>query len=133
MSRRRKKPNKPPLYPKKAEVVDWADSMTKHLAGTLVSQQEELRSLMRAMMLHGGWSPKAADAVMTRIPPDSDAPTTEREVLIRVYPWMARLSDGQRQQCIADLSQAIGDDPPQSVDTSAMRATFTYWREIAEG
>ncbi|HXQ62232.1 MAG TPA: hypothetical protein VN796_07855 [Acidimicrobiales bacterium] len=110
--------------------------MQQRLARTLQSQQEESRTRMQAVMRRGGWSVKAADRVMERIPPDPNAPTTEEGALVLAYPWMARLSESQRARCISDLSDAAGaieNDPPDSAELGAMARVFAYWREKAEG
>ncbi|HXQ75786.1 MAG TPA: hypothetical protein VN791_04765 [Acidimicrobiales bacterium] len=107
--------------------------MKQQLARTLQSQQEDSRATMRAVMRRGGWSAKAAEHVMERIPPDPNAPRTEEEALLLAYPWMAGLSDAQRARCISDLSDAMGNDPPHSVEPGAMTRVFAYWRQKAGG
>jgi len=107
--------------------------MKQRLARTPQSQQEESRATMRTVMLGGGWSAKAADHVMERVPPDLNAPRTEEEALVLAYPWMARLSDAKRDQCISDLSDAVRNDPPDSAELAAMTRVFAYWRQKAEG
>jgi hypothetical protein len=136
MSHRRKKPNAPPVHPRKRDLDEWVDAMQQRLARTHRSQQEESRAMMRTVIRRGDWSAKTADQVMERIPPDPNAPTTAEETLVLAYPWMARLSTSQRARCISDLSdasRAIEHDPPTGADLEAMTRVFAYWREKAEG
>jgi len=113
-------------------VDEWVDLMKEQLARIPESQQEEIRAALRAVMRGGGWSPKAADQVMARIPPDPDAPTDE-EALFLAYPWMSRLSDAQRNRCLLDIAGVLGDDPPNSIEPGALVRVFTDWRERADG
>jgi len=131
VSRRRQKQNKAPVNPRRSGVDEWVDLMKEQLARIPESQQEEIRAALRAVMRGGGWSPKAADQVMARIPPDPNAPRDE-EALFLTYPWMARLSDAQRNRCLSDIAGAVGNDPPDRIEPGVLARVFTYWRDRAE-